>query len=91
MAPGVRSHQNDRECCRFSESTEEYSKRFKERLNAGLEDSMDDATKKLMFLLSGKVDALTGRHISISDSEDELIENIDTILSDNLYTLGLIK
>ena len=70
---------------------EEFSRRFQERLKAGQEDSMEDATRKLMFLLSGKADALTGRHISINDPEDELIGNIDTILADNLYTLGLIK
>ncbi len=67
------------------------SERFRERFDAGLDNSMEDATSKLMFLVSGKVDALTGRYINVRDPEDELIENMDTILSDNLYTLGLIK
>ena len=69
----------------------EVSVRVQERFDTGQDDSMEDATRKLMFLVSGKADALTGRHISIHDPEDELIENIDTILSENLYTLGLIK
>ncbi len=67
------------------------SERFRGRLDAGRYDSIEDATGKLMFLLSGKADALTGRFIRIHDSEDELIENMDTILSDNLYILGLIR
>ncbi len=70
----------------------EMNERFQQRFETGQGiDSMEDVTKKLMFLVSGQADALTGRHISIHDPEDELIENIDTILSDNLYTLGLIK
>ena len=70
----------------------EVNERFQKRFDTGQDlDSMEDVTRKLMFLVSGKADALTGRHISIHDPEDELIENIDTILSDNLYTLGLIK
>ncbi len=67
------------------------SERFRARFDAGRDNSMEDGTSKLMFLVSGKVDALTGRYINVRDPEDELIENMDTILSDNLYTLGLIK
>ena len=69
----------------------EMNERFQQRFETGQGlDSMEDVTRKLLFLVSGKADALTGRHISVHDPEDELIENIDTILSDNLYILGLI-
>ena len=56
-----------------------------------MDDSIEDATAKLIFLLSGKANALTGRHISIHDPEDEMIDNIDAILSNDLYILGLTK
>ena len=70
----------------------EMNERLQQRFDTGQGlDSMEDVTRKLMFLVSGKADALTGRHISIHDPEDELTGNIDTILSDDLYTLGLIK
>lgn len=70
----------------------EVNERIQKRFDTGEDiDSMEDVTKKLMFLLSGKADALTGRHISVHDPEDELIGNIDTILLENLYILGLIK
>ena len=65
--------------------------RYRRHFDAGSDDAMEDATKKLLFLVSGKADALTGRHISIHDPEEEMIRTIDTILANNLYTLGLIK
>ena len=67
------------------------SERFQGRFDAGMDDSIEDATAKLMFLLSGRADALTGRHISIHDPEDEMIDNIDAVHSNDLYTLGLTK
>jgi len=67
------------------------SARYQGNFDAGRDDAMEDATAKLMFLVSGKADALTGRHISIHDPEEEMIRAIDTILANNLYTLGLIK
>ena len=70
---------------------EGYTERFQQRFDEGLDDSMEDAANKLIFLLSGKADALTGRHISINDPEEELLSGMDTILADNLYTLGLLK
>ena len=74
-----------------SDMPEGYTERFQQRFDEGLDDSMEDAVNKLIFLLSGKADALTGRHISINDSEEELLSGIDTILADNLYTLGILK
>ena len=74
-----------------SDMPEGYTERFQQRFDEGLDDSMEDAVNKLIFLLSGKADALTGRHISINDSEEELLSGIDTILADDLYTLGILK
>ena len=74
-----------------SDMPEGYAERFQQRFDEGLDDSMESAVEKFMFLVSGTADALTGRHISINDSEEELLSGIDTILADNLYTLGLLK
>jgi len=74
-----------------SNMPEGYAEKFQQRFDEGLDDSMESAVDKLMFLVSGKADALTGRHISLSDSEEELLSGIDTILAENLYTLGLLK
>ena len=67
------------------------TERFQRFFDEGLDDSMEAAVGKLIFLVSGKADALTGRHISINDPEEELLSGIDRILADDLYTLGLLK
>ena len=74
-----------------SQMPERSTERFQRVIDEGLDDSMEAAVGKLMFLVSGKADALTGRHISINDPEEELLSGIDRLLADNLYTLGLIK
>jgi len=43
----------------------------------------------LMFLLSGQVDELTGRHISSWDATDKLISETAQIIEQDLYTLRL--
>ena len=52
---------------------------------------MDSSVRMLMYLVSGKGDALSGRHISWDDSEDELTSRIDEIEKDDLYVLRLRK
>jgi hypothetical protein len=41
----------------------------------------------LLFLVSGQADALTGRHISMDDSIDDLLSRVDEIVRHDLYTL----
>ena len=53
--------------------------------------SMDSSVHWLMYLVSGKGDSLSGRHISWSDSEDELTSRVDEIEKDDLYVLRLRK
>jgi NAD(P)-dependent dehydrogenase (short-subunit alcohol dehydrogenase family) len=48
-----------------------------------------ESVQMLLFLLSGRADKLTGRHISHTDSIDDLLRRTDEILRDDLYTLGL--
>ncbi len=52
---------------------------------------MESSIRMLMYLVSGKGDSLTGRHISWDDSEDELTSRTDQIEKDDLYVLRLRK
>ena len=52
---------------------------------------MDSSIRLLMYLASGNGDSLSGRHISWSDSEDELTSRVDEIEKDDLYVLRLRK
>ena len=47
----------------------------------------DESVRMLMFLASGKADALTGRHMNRSDSPNELLQRTDEIIRDDLFTL----
>jgi len=52
---------------------------------------MDSSVRMLMFLVSGKGDSLSGRHISWDDSVDELTSRADEIEKEDLYVLRLRK
>ena len=50
---------------------------------------IQDSVRMLMALVSGQADRLTGRHISIDDSIDDLVRRTGEILEKDLYTLRL--
>jgi NAD(P)-dependent dehydrogenase (short-subunit alcohol dehydrogenase family) len=50
-------------------------------------DEIEQSAQMLLFLLSGQADALTGRHISIDDSIDDLQRRSVEIVQNDLYTL----
>ncbi len=52
---------------------------------------MDSSVRMLMYLVSGKGDSLSGRHISWDDSVDELTSRADEIEKEDLYVLRLRK
>lgn len=52
---------------------------------------MDSSIRLLMYIVSGNGDSLSGRHLSWSDSVDELTSRVDEIEKDDLYVLGLRK
>ena len=52
---------------------------------------MDSSVRMLMYLVSGKGDSLSGRHISWDDPEDELTSRADEIEKEDLYVLRLRK
>ena len=43
----------------------------------------------LLFLVSGRVDALSGRFIRAQDNEEELVRRTDEIRRDDLHTVTL--
>ncbi len=53
----------------------------------GTDTPIEDCVQMFMFLASGRADALSGRHISVEDDEDELLRRITEIETDDLYTL----
>lgn len=66
---------------------EEMNAHFRNALEAV--HQTEESVQMLLFLLSGQADKLTGRHISHTDSIDDLLQRTDEILRDDLYTLGL--
>jgi NAD(P)-dependent dehydrogenase (short-subunit alcohol dehydrogenase family) len=66
-----------------------------EQINAHFQEALVDggntqeSVQMLLFLLSGQADSLTGRHISHSDSIDELLRRTNEIVEHDLYTLRL--
>ena len=62
---------------------------YQRRFDEGRYNSLEDTGRKLLYLVSGKADALSGRYISTEDSEEHLTSNVDKILKEDLYTLRL--
>lgn len=60
---------------------------FKTGLEQGLDTPMKSAVRMFIFLASGQADALSGRFISVSDEESELLSKTEEILHKDLYTL----
>jgi NAD(P)-dependent dehydrogenase (short-subunit alcohol dehydrogenase family) len=66
---------------------EQINNRFQEALVDG--GRTQESVRMLLFLLSGRADSLTGRHISRSDLIDELLRRTTEIVEHDLYTLRL--
>ena len=52
-------------------------------------DAIEVSTRMLMFLVSGQVDVLTGRHIEAWVQPDHLLQRADDIVRDDVFTLRL--
>lgn len=55
----------------------------------GPDEGTPASVRMLLFLLSGKADHLTGRHIPVDEKVDELIRRADEIVENDLYALRL--
>ena len=56
---------------------------FEERRGTPIERAVDG----LLFLLSGRADALSGRHIDVDDDQTDLLKRSGEIQQADLYTL----
>jgi NAD(P)-dependent dehydrogenase (short-subunit alcohol dehydrogenase family) len=55
------------------------------------QEAMNQSVRMFMFLISGKADALTGRHMEWRDTEADLLSRTEEILRDDLHVLRLRK
>lgn len=89
LSPGlVRTAMSERTSY-SSESNEYIRNMFTKRFAEGDDTPIARTVELFMFLASGKADALSGRAISVSDNEAELMERTDEILERDLYTMRL--
>lgn len=62
---------------------------FRARFSQGLDTPIERAAQMLMFLVSGRADALSGRYIRVQDNEEELVRRAEEIRRDDLHILAL--
>lgn len=62
---------------------------FQQFYQAGDDTPIERAVDLMLFLASGKADALSGRYIDVDDDLDALLLHADVIERDDLYTLRL--
>ena len=55
----------------------------------GRDTPIGAAVDMLMFMASGRADALSGHHLSVDDDEADLLDRTDEILGEDLYRLSL--
>ena len=65
--------------------------RFRTNLEQGRDTPIALATERFMVLATGQLDALTGRHISVSDDPAELMKRTEEIRSADLFTLRVMR
>jgi hypothetical protein len=68
---------------------EAVGKRFRAFLDQKRDAPIERCAQMLLFLVSGRVDALTGRFIRAQDNEDELVRRVEEIRRDDLYVVTL--
>lgn len=60
---------------------------FRDVFDEGQDTPMARAIEMFLFLISGRADALSGRHIDVDDAEGELLQRAEEIQRNDLYTL----
>jgi NAD(P)-dependent dehydrogenase (short-subunit alcohol dehydrogenase family) len=63
--------------------------RFRSLLDQGRDTPIERCAQMLLFLVSGRADALSGRFIRSEDNEDELMRRKEEIQRDDLHTITL--
>jgi len=74
-----------------SEAGKKWLPWFRKLFDRGLDVPAEKAAQLVVQLASGRADALSGRFIDVSDDLAELLERLDEVKSDNLYTLCVRK
>lgn len=74
-----------------TEVPDEARERIRVNLFTEPEEKMQQNVQKLLLLASGGVDGLTGRHISRTDPEEELMAKVNEIVEKDLYAIRLVK
>ena len=59
------------------------------RFRQGRDTPIARAAQMLLFLVSGRADALTGRHIRVQDNAEELVRRAEEIQREDLHVLAL--
>jgi hypothetical protein len=67
----------------------ELGDRFRARFSRGEDTPIDRAAQMLLFLVSGRADALSGHYIRVQDNEEELVRRAEEIQRDDLHILTL--
>src|SRR5262249_43611137 len=62
---------------------------IRDRLASGYGADPDRAVRLIVEVAKGRGDRLSGRHLTVADNLDTLIEHIDEIERDDLHTLRL--
>ncbi|HET9405981.1 MAG TPA: SDR family NAD(P)-dependent oxidoreductase [Candidatus Sulfotelmatobacter sp.] len=62
---------------------------FKKIFDQGLDVPIERPAQLVLALASGKADALSGRHISVSDDLDSLLAHVEQIEANNLFSLRI--
>jgi NAD(P)-dependent dehydrogenase (short-subunit alcohol dehydrogenase family) len=62
---------------------------FRALLKQGRDTPIERCAQMLLFLVSGRVDALSGRFIRAQDNEDDLVNRAEEIQRDDLHTVTL--
>jgi NAD(P)-dependent dehydrogenase (short-subunit alcohol dehydrogenase family) len=63
--------------------------RFRTRFSQGEDTPIERAAQMLLFLVSGRADALSGRYIRAQDNEEELMQRAEEIQREDLHILTL--
>jgi NAD(P)-dependent dehydrogenase (short-subunit alcohol dehydrogenase family) len=62
---------------------------IRDQIASGHGADPDQAARLILALASGRGDRLSGRHLTVADSLDDLLDRIDSIERDDLHTLRL--
>lgn len=62
---------------------------FRALLNQGRDTPIERCAQMLLFLVSGRADALSGRFMRAQDNEDDLVRRAEEIQRNDLHTVTL--